>query len=214
MPSAWVVERTTQKGKRRHVVRCRIGGRESPALHWHSYKRKREAEAARNYVAGELACGRAPDRRLQSAPSRTVTELAEAWRASRVDVSAGTRQTYAVAWNRLELRIGDVPVHELDAARVAELVAELHANGLRKQTIRKTISVLAMILDHARIEPNPARDKLTVRLPREEREQVQPPTAEARRGGRAPAAEALPAAGARARRDRHEDRRARTPDLV
>jgi hypothetical protein len=50
--------------------------------------------------------------------------------------------------------------------------------GLNKQAIRKTISVLAMLLDHGRIEPNPARDKLTVKMPREERRQVQPPTAE------------------------------------
>ena len=35
-----------------------------------------------------------------------------------------------------------------------------------------------MILDHAGVQPNPARDKLTVRLPREERRHVQPPTAE------------------------------------
>ena len=48
----------------------------------------------------------------------------------------------------------------------------------KKQTIRKTVSVLAMVLDHARIEPNPARDRLKVKLPREERRQVQPPTAD------------------------------------
>jgi integrase len=38
--------------------------------------------------------------------------------------------------------------------------------------------VLAMVLDHARVEPNPARDRLTVKLPREERRELQPPTAE------------------------------------
>jgi integrase len=35
-----------------------------------------------------------------------------------------------------------------------------------------------MVLDHAGIQPNPARDKLTVRLPREERRELRPPTAE------------------------------------
>jgi integrase len=35
-----------------------------------------------------------------------------------------------------------------------------------------------MVLDHGRIVPNPARDKLTVKLPREERRQLEPPTAE------------------------------------
>ena len=56
-------------------------------------------------------------------------------------------------------------------------MARLHAAGLKRQTIRKTVSVLAMILDHAEIRPNPARDKLTVKLPRQERRHVEPPTA-------------------------------------
>jgi hypothetical protein len=50
--------------------------------------------------------------------------------------------------------------------------------ALKKQTIHKTVSVLAMVLDQARIQPNPARDKLTVKMPREERRELQPPTAE------------------------------------
>jgi len=69
-------------------------------------------------------------------------------------------------------------VNQIDAQTVAELVGELHAAGLKKQTIRKTVSVGAMVFDHARIEPNPWRDKLTVKLPREEKPELQPPTAE------------------------------------
>jgi site-specific recombinase XerC len=92
-------------------------------------------------------------------------------------VSAGTMQTYRVAINRLRGRLADTPLDAIDAATVAQLVADLHADGLRKQTIRKTVSVLAMILDHAGVRENPARDKLTVKLPREERRHVEPPTA-------------------------------------
>ena len=40
-------------------------------------------------------------------------------------------------------------------SHVAELVAELHGAGLKKQTIRKTVSVLAMVLDHERIAAEP-----------------------------------------------------------
>lgn len=69
-------------------------------------------------------------------------------------------------------------VNQIDAQTVAELVGELHAAGLKKQTIQKTVSVGAMVFDHARIEPNPWRDKLTVKLPREEKPELQPPTAE------------------------------------
>lgn len=48
---------------------------------------------------------------------------------------------------------------------------------MKKQTIRKTLSVAAMIFDHGRVEPNPWRDRLTVKLPREERRELHPPTA-------------------------------------
>jgi integrase len=81
-----------------------------------------------------------------------------------------------VALGRLLPRLGDVPLEKLDAQTVADLVAELHGAGLRKQTIRKTISVLAMVLDHAGMQPNPARDKVRVRLPREARRELHPPT--------------------------------------
>ena len=50
---------------------------------------------------------------------------------------------------------------------------------MKKQTIRKTVSVLAMVLrPRAGVQPNPARDRLIVKMPREERHQVQPPTAD------------------------------------
>jgi integrase len=129
-------------------------------------------------VDGELAALRVPDVRLAESPTEaTLAAAAHRWRESRVDVSPGTAQTYKVALGRLLPRLGDVPLSQLDARTVAALVAELHGAGLKKQTIRKTVSVLAMVLDHERIEPNPARDKLTVKLPREERRHVEPPTA-------------------------------------
>jgi integrase len=59
------------------------------------------------------------------------------------------------------------------AAFVAALAGERYARG----TIRKTLQTLAMILDDAGVTPNPARDK-HVRLPREEREEINPPTAD------------------------------------
>ena len=34
------------------------------------------------------------------------------------------------------------------------------------------------VRDHGRVQPNPARDKLTVKMPREERRELNPPTAE------------------------------------
>jgi integrase len=176
--SVWITPRTTASGSKRYRVEFRLGGREAPTRYGGSFKTKREATVRQNWIAGELAAKRVPDLRFAAAEAVTLRTLAARWQASRVDVSEGTAQTYRVALGRLLPRLGNEPVDRIDAQTVGELVVELHATGLRKQTIRKTVSVLAMVLDHGRIQPNPARDKLTVKLPREERRELRPPTCE------------------------------------
>jgi integrase len=178
MASVWLTTRTTGSGAKRYRVEFRLGGREAPILYAGSFKTLREANDRKRWVSGEIAARRVPDLRFAAETTVTVRQLANRWKASRVDVSAGTMQTYDVALGRLLPRFGDLTVDKLDAQTVADLVAELHAAGLKKQTIRKTVSVLAMVLDHARVQPNPARDKLTVKMPREERRELHPPTAE------------------------------------
>jgi integrase len=54
------------------------------------------------------------------------------------------------------------------------LVEGSNARGLKRETIRKTISPLAMILDHGEVAANPARG---VNLPEHDAEEVNPPTA-------------------------------------
>lgn len=157
----------------------RLGGRETAPRYGGSFRTQREALGRKAWILGELAAMRVPDLRLATPTGApTLKDAADVWRASRVDVSDGTLQTYRVAIGRLLARLADMSLEEIDAQAVATLVAELHAAKLRKQTIRKTVSVLAMILDHFRVQPNPARDKTTVRLPREERRHLAPPTAE------------------------------------
>jgi len=181
MASSWITTRPTKDGGKRYRVLYRTGGRESNARYAGSFATKTEALARKRWVDGELASLRVSEWRFlengSASAVRTLVQAAEAWRASRVDVSDGTMQTYVVAINRLRDRLADTSLDAIDAAKVAELVADLHADGLKKQTIRKTVSVLAMILDYVRVQPNPARDKLTVKLPREERRHVEPPTA-------------------------------------
>jgi integrase len=176
--SSWITTRVTRAGEKRYRCEYRIGGRESATRYGGSFRTKREATIRRNWIAGELAALRAPDLRLAGESAATVRQLAERWQAARVDVSAGTLETYRVALGRILSQLGDKSVDRLDAQTVADLVAELHAAGLKKQTIRKTVSVLAMLLDHGRVTPNPARDRLTVKLPREERRELRPPSAE------------------------------------
>ena len=109
-----------------------------------SFATKREALGRKAWVLGELAALRVPDLRLvdERASSPTLAVVAERWQASRVDVAAGTLQTYRVALGRLLPRFGDRPIAGIDAQTVASLVAELHEQGLKKQTIRKTVTLL------------------------------------------------------------------------
>jgi hypothetical protein len=51
------------------------------------------------------------------------------------------------------------------------------AEDYTRGTIRKTLQTLGMILDHAGVTPNPVRDR-QVRLPREDEEEINPPTGE------------------------------------
>jgi len=179
MASTWITRRLTKDGQPRFRVEFRQGGREAPTVYAGSFRTRREALVRKAFVAGELAALRIPVLAAATPASGTLRRAAERWQASRVDVSAGTLQTYRVALGRLLPRLGDKPVDRIDAQTVADLVAELHAAGLRKQTIRKTISVLGMVLDHAgRSTDNPVRDRMIVKMPREEKRQVQPPTAE------------------------------------
>jgi integrase len=178
--SVWIIRRPTRDGGTRYRVRYRTRGRESATIYGGSFRTMREAKIRRDYIAGELAANRVPDlRALEPAPFEaagpTLRELAAAWQAARVDVAAGTQQTYSVALGRLLPRLGDRSAAELEPHDVAELVAELAAAGRRKQTIRKTVSVLAMVLDHHGVQPNPARDA-RVKLPREERRELSPPS--------------------------------------
>ncbi len=75
--------------------------------------------------------------------------------------------------------LGERPVDEITPADVAELVAKLTAKGRKRETIRKRLLVGGMILDFAGVTTgNPFRDKITVRLPREAKAEIAPPSSE------------------------------------
>jgi integrase len=181
MASSWIVRRERSDRGMTYRVLFRLGGRESTPKHGGSFRTMREARIRRDWIAGELAAMRAPSLELGSA-SRTPTlgAAAAAWRASRVDVAESTAATHRVNLERILPALGDRNVDSIGPADVAALVSQLHADGLGRESIRKTISTLAMVLDLAGYtgERNSARDRLTVRLPREVREEPKPPTAE------------------------------------
>ncbi len=180
MASVWIVTRTG-KGGRRYRVRYRLGGRESQDRYGGSFPTKREALARKAWIAGELAAMRVPDlTALLAEPVKapTLAVAADRWRASRVDVAQGTAILHRVALDRVLRTLGQRRVDAITPADIAELVGKLAADGYKRETIRKSVTALAQVLDFAGISPNPARDRVQVRLPREERSELEPPTAE------------------------------------
>jgi integrase len=105
-------------------------------------------------------------------------EAAQRWQASRVDVAAATATQHRTALNRVLPTLGRRRVDDITATDVAELVGKLAAYGKARESIRKSVTALAMVFDFAHVTPNPARDRVAVKLPREEPEEPNPPTAD------------------------------------
>jgi integrase len=181
MPSVWIERRQTASGRLRYVVKYRLGGRESAHRYAGSFQTRREALARSQWVAGELAAMRVPHLTQLAASvdaTPTLSQAAERWRASRVDVTEGTAVGHRVQLGRVLPLLGARRVDEITPADVAEVVAALHEAGRKRETIRKSLTALAQVLDYAGVKENPARDRVHVRLPRQEREEPTPPTAD------------------------------------
>src|SRR6266536_2746654 len=179
MASVWIRARTTKDGSKRYRVEYRLGGREERIRYGGSFGTKREATIRAGWIAGELAAQRVPDLGVpaERAAARTLREAARRWQESRVDVAENTRLQHRSAVRLLLPLLGDRRVDTITPADVADLVATLTVKGKARETVRKSLAALAMILDHAGVTPNPARDKVKVRLPRQERPEIVPPTA-------------------------------------
>jgi integrase len=179
MPSVWIERRETAGGDTRYRVKYRLGGRESMHRYAGSFETRREALARSRWVAAELAARRTPslNHLEDSAQAPTLTQAAEQWRASRVDVTDGTAVGHRVQLGRVLPLLGSQRVDEITPTDVARLVSVLHQSGRKRETIRKSLTVLAQVLDFAGVRDNPARDRVHVRLPREEREEPTPPSA-------------------------------------
>jgi hypothetical protein len=172
-----VVRRETKDGTR-FRVRYRLGGRETGLLSGGTFRTAKEARARRDWIAGELANVRVPDLALVPEPVmvETFASVAERRQRSRLDVAAGTAATHSVNLGRLLSALGQRPVDAITVADVADVVAAMHETGLARESIRKTRATLAMVLNFAGVQPNPARDR-SVKLPREARAEIAPPTA-------------------------------------
>ena len=182
MASAWVARVPAKSGVRYRVM-FRLGGRESFPRHGGAFGTMREAKIRRDWIAGELASMRVPNlAALATATAPTLGEVAAKWKASRVDVSEGTRVLHRVALDRVLPILGERTVDSLTGDDVALLIETLSASGKKRETIRKSVKYLAAVLDFAHVEPNPARDKQRVRLPmRSSRRLIRRPQAMSKR---------------------------------
>jgi integrase len=177
MASVWIRKRPTASGAR-YRVEYQLGGRGSRSRYGGSFKTLREATVRKNLISGELAALRVPDLMWRAPPVQpTFEEAARNWQAARVDVAASTAMQHRIQLDKLLPLIGSRRIDELSAQDFIDVVAQLHADGVARETIRKTLGAGAMALDHAGMAPNPARDR-SIRLPRAEPEQINPPTAE------------------------------------
>lgn len=177
MASASITARVTKKG-RRFQVRYRLGGRAYPVQHGGSFSTLREAKVRRDLIAGELAAGRNPADLLramvQRPTARTFREWADAYQASRVDIAAETTKNLGSHLKTILPMFGDRDPETITLADVQEWIGTL---TLKASSIRRYVATLRAVLDFADVDPNPARDP-RLRLPREERTTVEPPSAD------------------------------------
>jgi integrase len=179
MASSWITSRETKDGSKRFRVEYRPGGREARVRYGGSFRTLREAKIRRDVIAGELAALRLPALRLaepEQAP--TLADAAERWRASRLDASENTRLMHRSAVRAMLPLLGSRQLDSITPADVQELIDALAAKGRKRETIRKSLLALGMIFDHAGVQPNPVRDRVHVKLPRTEHQEISPPTAE------------------------------------
>jgi integrase len=178
--STWITKRTRCNGRVSHRVEFHLGGSGARTRYAGSFRTRREAEIRRNWVAGELAALRVPDiSRLREPPEVTkrVSVAAADWFETRIDVADSTKTRHGLELERIKRLLGHRPVTAVAWTDVQAFIGALVEEEYARGTIRKTVQTLAMVFDHAEVNPNPARDK-RVKLPHSEEEDTVPPTAE------------------------------------
>lgn len=109
-----------------------------------------------------------------SAPVRRFADWATAYQASRVDTGPETRKNIGSHVLSME-SLADRDPHRITTSDVQEWVASL---TMKPSSVKRYMGTLRGILGYAGVDPNPARDG-RVKLAKEERIEVEPPTAAA-----------------------------------
>jgi integrase len=181
MATIMITRRGTQSGPR-HVVRYRLGGRAYPIVHAGSFRTLKDAKARRDLIAGEIAYGRNPGDVLaalmsaETRPIETFSVWGDRYLASRIDIDSNTSKNYGSALKVIGEAFGDRDPAKITASEIAEWIAKM-AETRKPGTLGQYRIVFRLALDHAGVDPNPARDP-RVKLPKNVRDEPNPPTLE------------------------------------
>jgi integrase len=188
MTGVHIKTRITSKGKRRHLVYYRLGGRGYKDVYAGSFLTKREAQVRSDLIAGELAAGRDPSVLLGALktppkPKATLLDQWETYASSRYDVGDKAQRQYRNARDRWVPILGaDRDPHTITPLDVMDAVIEFMADGEKKAlspgSITAYVSVLRQVLDFCDVVPNPVNSP-KVRLPKNDKGEIDPPTTKA-----------------------------------
>lgn len=163
----------------RHTVEYRLGGRAAAKQNANTFRTLREAKLRRDLVAGWIAQGLNPCDQLaklltNSEPTSTLAYWFQAFINTRIDVTPKRLSAYRNARDRiLPTDLGQLAPDQIRPLHVQEWIGS--CADLSPGTIRQYVGILRQVLDHAELEPNPARSR-KIRLPRETGEEPVPPS--------------------------------------
>src|SRR4051812_42736435 len=150
MATLTIRTRVTKHGDKRYDVRYRLGGRAYGVQHAGTFDTLKEAKTRRDLVGGELAAGRNPKLLLiqlcDPTPSRTFGSCADAYVASRVDVSEATKDHTNGVMKRLRDAFGDVAPATITPNMVQDWISGL---DLKPSSVRSYVGTLRRVLDYA-----------------------------------------------------------------
>lgn len=173
MSSVFLRRRKRTKGVVWQVC-FREGGRESFERCDSTWPTKSLAEERRMTILRAWAQGTSvPPIGGHQPERRTLAQVLEDYSETRRDVGEERHKIYRQTKARLGPLGGRLP-GSVTPADVRGWVASLEAL-LSPSTIRAYLGVLKEVLDHAEVEPNPARHR-SVRLPKQQRIEVAPPS--------------------------------------
>lgn len=176
-PRAFIIERQNARA-RTWQVRYSVRGR-TTKVHWGTFRTKRDAERARDYVNGQLAVGRYPHPTEMVPPDHqaTILTMFDTYTGSFPDRTTAVTKLHRQARGALERhRVGRLPVDRVTLDDLQGYVTWL-SDQYAPATARKYFDQVRAAFTHGDVTPNPAASpRLRFPLPDDEDDEtVDPP---------------------------------------